>query len=327
MEESMVIEEAKRSEQLNQKVTPAVRKKLDDILKKMGHTAERDGHVKWDQDRLLEVLGIVESTLVLDDHENYAEFVKTINQYTSLINAKLISLIQDLDTTEARIRSEYEKKLASKDSIIKDLQAQRAEQESVKNSAVEDASRSKDAQTAAEKRMEDVLVNLQKSEETIKDKENIIQMLNGKLAEADKKATGYDALKASEDSLQKQVTLVMHQKEISDNDLKHEISEKQSLQKELEDLKVKMEEAKAEISKLHDSEQSLQRDLVEQKRTAAQELKAQQDTAAKELELAVEKATAKAKDEMREQLDNLRDEKTRLQVQMSMMQKENQGVK
>ena len=315
MEESMVIEEAKRSEQLNQKVTPAVRKKLDDILKKMGHTAERDGHVKWDQDRLLEVLGIVESTLVLDDHENYAEFVKTINQYTSLINAKLISLIQDLDTTEARIRSEYEKKLASK------------EQESVKNSAVEDASRSKDAQTAAEKRMEDVLVNLQKSEETIKDKENIIQMLNGKLAEADKKATGYDALKASEDSLQKQVTLVMHQKEISDNDLKHEISEKQSLQKELEDLKVKMEEAKAEISKLHDSEQSLQRDLVEQKRTAAQELKAQQDTAAKELELAVEKATAKAKDEMREQLDSLRDEKTRLQVQMSMMQKENQGVK
>ena len=327
MEESMVIEEAKRSEQLNQKVTPAPRKKLDDILKKMGHTAERDGHVKWDQDRLLEVLGIVESTLVLDDHENYAEFVKTINQYTSLINAKLISLIQDLDTTEARIRSEYEKKLASKDSIIKDLQAQRAEQESVKNSAVEDASRSKDAQTAAEKRMEDVLVNLQKSEETIKDKENIIQMLNGKLAEADKKATGYDALKASEDSLQKQVTLVMHQKEISDNDLKHEISEKQSLQKELEDLKVKMEEAKAEISKLHDSEQSLQRDLVEQKRTAAQELKAQQDTAAKELELAVEKATAKAKDEMREQLDSLRDEKTRLQVQMSMMQKENQGVK
>ena len=186
---------------------------------------------------------------------------------------------------------------------------------------MEDASRSKDAQTAAEKRMEDVLVNLQKSEETIKDKENIIQMLNGKLAEADKKATGYDALKASEDSLQKQVTLVMHQKEISDNDLKHEISEKQSLQKELEDLKVKMEEAKAEISKLHDSEQSLQRDLVEQKRTAAQELKAQQDTAAKELELAVEKATAKAKDEMREQLDSLRDEKTRLQVQMSMMQK------
>lgn len=118
-------------------------------MKRMGHTSEKDGHVKWDQDKLLEVLGIVESTLVLDDHENYAEFVNTINQYTSLINSKLISLIADLDTTEARIRSEYEKKLASKDTIIKDLQAQRAEQESIKNTAMEDASRSKDAQTAA----------------------------------------------------------------------------------------------------------------------------------------------------------------------------------
>ena len=327
MEENMVVEDARRSEQLNQRVTPAARQKLDDVLKRMGHTAEKDGHVKWDQERLLEVLGIVESTIVLDDHENYAEFVKTINQYTSLINAKLISLISDLDTTEARIRSEYEKKLASKDSIIKDLQAERAEQENVKNSAVEDASRSKDAQTAAEKRMEDILANLQKSEETIKDKENIIQMLNVKLADADEKASGYDALKVSADSLQKQVTLVMHQKEISDNDLKHENNEKQNLQKELEDLKVKMEEARAEISKLHDAEQTLQRDLDEQKRTAAQELKAQQDTAAKELELAVEKATAKAKDEMREQLDNLRDEKTRLQVQLDMLQKANEGVK
>lgn len=39
MEENMVIEEAKRSEQLNQKVTPAARKKLDDVLKRMGHTS------------------------------------------------------------------------------------------------------------------------------------------------------------------------------------------------------------------------------------------------------------------------------------------------
>ena len=323
MEENMVIEEAKRSEQLNQKVTPAARKKLDDVLKRMGHTSEKDGHVKWDQDKLLEVLGIVESTLVLDDHENYAEFVNTINQYTSLINSKLISLIADLDTTEARIRSEYEKKLASKDTIIKDLQAQRAEQESIKNTAMEDASRSKDAQTAAEKRMEDVLTNLKKSEETIKDKENIMtRYYLRKLAESDKKASGYDALKASEASLQKQVTLVMHEKELSDNNLKHEASEKQNIQKELEQLKVEMEEARAEISKLHDSEQTLQRDLDEQRRTAALELKSQKDTSEKELELAVEKASAKARDEMREKLDNLRDENTRLQVQITMLQKE-----
>ena len=64
-----------RSEQLNQKITPTARKKLDEVLKRMGHPADGDGHVKWDQDRLLEVLGVVESTLVLDEHENYAEVV------------------------------------------------------------------------------------------------------------------------------------------------------------------------------------------------------------------------------------------------------------
>ena len=327
MEENMVVEEAKRSEQLNQRVTPAARLKLDEVLKRMGYTAEKDGHVKWDQDRLLEVLGIVESTIVLDDHENYAEFVKTINQYTSLINAKLISLISDLDTTEARIRSEYEKKLASKDAVIKDLQDQRAEQENVKNSAMEDASRSKDAQTAAEKRMEDIQEKLQKSEDTIKDKENIIQMLTTKLTESETKASGYDALKASEDSLQKQVSVVLHQKELAESDLKHETAEKSSLQKELEDLKVKMEEARERISELHDSEQKLQRDLEEQKRSSDQEKKALQESAAKEIELAVEKATAKAKEEMREQMDTLRDERTRLQVQLDMLQKENESVK
>lgn len=42
MEENMVVEEARRSEQLNQRVTPAVRQKLDDVLKRMGHTAEKD---------------------------------------------------------------------------------------------------------------------------------------------------------------------------------------------------------------------------------------------------------------------------------------------
>ena len=87
-------------------------------------------------------------------------------------------------------------------------------------------------------------------------------------------------------------------------------------------MKVEMEEARAEISKLHDSEQTLQRDLDEQRRTAALELKSQKDTSEKELELAVEKASAKARDEMREKLDNLRDENTRLQVQITMLQKE-----
>ena len=43
--------EETRSEQLAQKVTPSVREKLDEVLKKMGHyDTGKDGHIKWDQE-------------------------------------------------------------------------------------------------------------------------------------------------------------------------------------------------------------------------------------------------------------------------------------
>ena len=154
-ENTVVEQKERKSEQLNQKITPETRKNLDDLLIQMGYAPESDGHVKWDQDKLLDMINNVKSHLVMDDHPSYAGVVTTINQYTSLINAKLISLISDLDITEARIRSEYEEKLASKDSIIKNLQDQKSTQESEKKSALEDASKSKDAQTIAEKQRMD----------------------------------------------------------------------------------------------------------------------------------------------------------------------------
>lgn len=100
--------EETRSEQLAQKVTPTVRAKLDEILKRMGHhDLGKDGHVKWDQDVLEKIIAVLEEKYILDEHENYADVVQSINQYTALINTKLLSLIGDLDTSEARIRSEY----------------------------------------------------------------------------------------------------------------------------------------------------------------------------------------------------------------------------
>ena len=255
--------EETRSEQLNQKITPTARKKLDEVLKRMGHPADGDGHVKWDQDRLLEVLGVVESTLVLDEHENYAEVVTSINQYTSLINAKLISLISDLDTTEARIRSEYEKKLESKDLIIKDLQEQRETQEMMKKTAIEDASKSKDAKTIAEKHLSDAEEKLQKAEDMVKDKESIIQMLNGKLKESEDKLSGYDALRASESSLRDQVTLILHQKELAESELRHEAEQVKAAEKTIDTLKTQLVQVQSEMAASHDENQSLKRDLEE----------------------------------------------------------------
>lgn len=267
--------EETRSEQLAQKVTPSVREKLDEVLKKMGHyDTGKDGHIKWDQEVLEEIIAILEEKYIMDGHDNYAEVVRSINQYTALINTKLISLIGDLDTSEARIRSEYEKQIASKDEIIKDLQNQRSTQEALKKSALEDASKSKDAQTIAEKSLSDAEESLKKSEEAARDKESIIQMLTVKLKESEEKLTGYDELRKSEASLRDQVSQLSHQNEM------------------------------------------LERDLAEQKRAAEQ---AQ--------ELAVEKAVAKMKAEMQEQMSKLRGEKTRLEVQLELLQKKDNKTK
>lgn len=321
-----------RSEQLNQKVTPSTRKRLDDILKKMGHSSDPEGHVKWDQEKLLEILGIVESTLVLDEHEKYADVVAAINQYTSLINAKLISIISDLDTTEARIRSEYEKKLSSKDMTIRELQEQRSAQESEKKSALEDAEKSKDAKTIAEKNLLDVEDRLKSAEDTIRDKESIIQMLTGKLKESEEKLAGYDGIKSSEATLRDQVTVLLHKTELVESELKHETNIRTSAQEEITQLKnqieslresaeqqkeqlqnelqMQIESGKTESDQLKAEIVLLKRDLEEEKRSAEQELK-----------LAVERAVSNTKDEMRDQIDQIRNEKTRLEVQLELLQK------
>ena len=212
--------EGTRSEQLAQKVTPEVREKLDEVLKKMGHyDTGKDGHIKWDQEVLEEIIAILEEKYIMDGHDNYGEVIRAINQYTALINTKLISLIGDLDTSEARIRSEYEKQITSKDEIIKDLQEQKSSQESLKKSAIEDASKSKDAQTIAEKRLADITEILKKSEEAVSDKESIIQTLSGKLKESEEKLDGYDALRKSEADLRGQVSQLLYQKEMLQRDL------------------------------------------------------------------------------------------------------------
>lgn len=318
-----------RSEQLNQKITPDTRRKLDELLKKMGFPAEKDGHVKWDQEKLLEMIQNIESHIVMDDHECYSEVVTAINQYTTLINSKLISLISDLDTTEARIRSEYEAKIASRDSIIKDLQEQKSVQESEKKSAMEDASKSKDAQTIAEKYRMDAEENLKKAESTVKDKESIIQMLTSKLKEAEEKLSGYDALRASEASLKEQVSMVLHQKEMAEAKAGYEEEQHTEAQSTCEKLEEQLEKISQERSDLHDQVKSLQRDLEEQKRNTDQKIEELKNTSEQSKELAIERAIKKAQDEMRQQMVDeqktlhdqiaaLRDEKTRLEVQLEM---------
>ena len=336
MENEIIVEteqgKEKKTEQLNQKIAPSARKRLDEVLVQLGFHAESDGHVRWDQEKLDAMMDKIGGRLVMEEHEKYSDVVTSINQYTTLINAKLISLISDLDTTEARIRSEYEEKLSSKDSIIKELQDQRSAQENEKKSAIEDASKSKDEKTIAEKQRMDAEEKLKKAEDTVKDKDSIIQMLTSRLTEADEKLSGYDALRSSEASLKEQVSTILHQKELTETRAKFAEGQHAEAQSKCEDLEKQIEKLQGEKAELHDQVKMLQRDVEEQKRLAAQSMEEQKKAADQELALAVERAVQKAKEEMREeatkaekefrdQITALREEKTRLTVQLEMIQK------
>ena len=131
-------------------------------------------------------------------------------------------------------------------------QEQRSAQEVIKKSAIEDASKSKDAQTIAEKRLLDAEESLKKSEEATKDKESIIQMLTVKLKDSEEKLDGYEELRKSEASLRDQVTQLSHQKEMLERDLaeqKRAAEQEQQLAVEKAANKVKLE-MQEQISKL-----------------------------------------------------------------------------
>ena len=138
-----------------------------------------------------------------------------------------------------------------------------------------------------------------------------IQMLTSKLAESEDKLSGYDTLRSSEASFREQVTLLQHQKEMLEAEMKHVSDQHKILQSTCEKLETQLTGTRNELSEIHDQYQSLERDLLEQKRIAEQ---AQ--------ELAVERAVAKTQSVMQEQLAKLRDEKTRLEVQLELLQKD-----
>ena len=71
-----------------------------------------------------------------------------------------------------------------------------------------------------------------------------------------------------------------------------------------------------QVSKLLYQKEMLQRDLAEQKRAAEQEQ-----------ELAVERAEARVKMKMQEELSKMRDEKIRLEVQLELLQKKDNKSK
>ncbi|SNU06670.1 hypothetical protein SAMN06297422_10719 [Lachnospiraceae bacterium] len=286
----------KREATINQRVTQDAYDRLTEITNSLGFE-------KFEQNSLEAILEILENNMVLTSRKKYSGLVKSVNQYSALINSKMISLLADLDTDEARVRTEYEDSLNAKDKLIRELQDKLEVERNEKKNALENESSAKTAQSLAEKNLYDAQEQLKKYEETIKDKESINQMLEGKLKEADDKLKGYDDLKRSVETLTKELMETHHANELmeKDNDV---------LKRENSDLKHQVLNQNAELNnikkakevsdkKIHD----LQRDLEEQKKSMRQEFS-----------LSLEKA-----------VNREREERVKVETELEILKRNNKG--
>ena len=114
---------------------------------------------------------------------------------------------------------------------------------------------------------------------------------------------------------------MQHDADMVKSELAHVNDQNTELKKQLEMVSTSFETAKDGITEMKAQIISLKRDLEEQKRIAEQKLSEQKRSSEQAQELAVERAVIQAEKSMQEQISTLRDEKTRLQVQIEILQK------
>lgn len=259
---------------------------------------------------------------ILEGGGEYEKLVQTINEYEKTINSNLIDLIKALNSAEERARIDFEKKLSSKDLLIEDLQRQKKEYEKEKDDALNDAANSEKAKDAAEKDLSEMKNKLQKAEETAQDKERYIQTLLEKLSDAEEKLDGYDNLKKSEDTLKMELLEYKHKTDLIDADLRRARELNQEYQDVISSRDNDLKVIQSEKDALRDECTSLRKDLEAARQRYEQSLDEQKRSAEQAQELAVERAVTQAKADLQTQIQELRDEKTRLEIQLNLVRQE-----
>lgn len=144
---------------------------------------------------LIKTFEIENSKNVIPDRATEISNFQT--KVTEITEAFLYSLQINQDA-EARIRGEVSLQLETKDNTIADLQKKMKHKEEAVKAATLSATNFEEKMKLAEQMARESAEKALSAREKAKDKENINSMLTGKLAEAENKLAGYDALKSSE---------------------------------------------------------------------------------------------------------------------------------
>lgn len=245
--------------------------------------------------------------------------ITTFEEYVKKLMGAYLTSLQVAQETEERVREDFETdislrdkalaeneyKLQKKDEKIEQLTSDMKEYEKI---AKESAQATKNAEKQAASAVQ-----------IAEEKGKINDMLSAKLAEAEAKIAGYGELKTSEEKLKKQLDEMIHKQDMLQAELEHVNVKNKEIVKQLQETGKTLEDEKEKVTGMKIQIASLQRDLEEEQRSAEQRLAVQKRESAQAMELAVERSVRAAEKDMQEQIAALRDEKTRLQVQLELL--------
>lgn len=246
--------------------------------------------------------------------------ITTFEEYIKKIMDSYLTSLQVAQDTEERVREDYKTDISLRDKALADSERKIIEKDEkiaiLTAEATEAKKIAKEATQNAENAEKQAISSNQITEETRK----VNTMLSAKLAESEEKLAGYDELRESEENLKSQITEMQHKNEMIQAEMAHVNSMNDKLTKDLATSNEQLATAKDSMTDIKTQVTSLKRDLEEQKRTAEQMLSEQKKESEQAQELAIERAVKQAEKAMQEQIASLRDEKTRLQVQIEMLQ-------
>ena len=235
--------------------------------------------------------------------------ITTFEEYVKKIMDAYLNSLQIAQNTEERVREDFKNDIVLRDRALADNERKIMEKDEkiaqlTADTQVAEKTAKEAMQTAANAEKQAVSAT-----QIAEEKGKINDMLSAKLAEADAKLNGYNELKLSEESLKKEISEMKHKNEMLQAELNHTKAQADDLMKQLQAADESLATAKESIADMKVQITSLNRDLEEEKR---------ENERAKEL--AVERAIVQTEKELQKQMETLRDEKTRLQVQLEMLQ-------
>ena len=268
------------------------------------------------------VMQVVELNRAKSSVEGRLTEITTFEEYVKKIMEAYILSLEIANNTEERVREDYKTDIFLRDRALAESERKILEKNEKITSLEEALQEARKNEKEAVKTAENALKQSESATQIAEEKGKVNNMLSGKLAEAEEKLDGYDELKNSKEILQKRVDEMQHGKEILQEKINYLSEEKENIKEKLGIVEEELKQSKEMVYEMKSKISFLQRDVEEQKRITEQRLIEQMKEQEQAQIIAVERAVAKKEKELQDQIWELREERTRLQVKVELLEKE-----